>query len=287
MALLDIVSRELIRQECESRSIAPSEKDIASAKRRFLSDILSPRSNFEEFAASLPKDERDSLIRQITIDASAEVLLKACATNDYTRVSAQEVSNRVEVILNSQVEAELRNSQSRTNAAAAKAAILAGATFYDVTTNRAEIFKDEGRFWDVVALRDIDPDSDLFNFLATAKAGDISDPLDFDDGIGIVGVLLKEKEEEDPEGAAPVDQYTLVRCMFNGYEPIDEPTDFESVRKLLIDRKREEAQKALMSDLFKKAKIEFPYGEKLFAKQKNARGGKAKAKNPKRKKKTT
>ena len=50
-------------------------------------------------------------------------------------------------------------------------------------------------FRDTVRLMTIRTAPDMFKFLATAKTGDISDPLDLDDGIGIVGVLDRSPGE--------------------------------------------------------------------------------------------
>ena len=299
VALHDLVRRELIRQECEKKSIVPTDADLAMVNRQFMKGIRLPKVPFEKYIVTLPKVEAEEICKQLYADALGERILKSWATNDFTKVSDQEVSNRVSIVRESRLKVAELNAESRNRAAAAKAEILSGASsFYEVTTNRAEVFKEQGEFWDIVELADLDPQTDLFNFLATAKAGDISDPLDFDDGIGIVGVVLKEKGKETPEkevaqndAAPPVYQYTLVRCMFNGYEPIDEPEDFASAKKLLLERKKKEAQQALLEELYKNARIEFPFGKNLFAnpkkaKRKNAKQsntrGKAKKPNPRK-----
>lgn len=287
VALNDLVRRELIRQECEKKSIVPTDADLAMVKRQFMNGIRLPKVPFEKYIVTLPKVESEEIRKQLYADALGERFLKSWATNDFTKVSDQEVSNRVSIVRESRLKVAVLNAESRKRAAAAKAEILSGASsFYEVTTNRAEVFKEQGQFWDIVELADLDPQTDLFNFLATAKTGDISDPLDFDDGIGIVGVLLKEKEKEASEkeppqtDAAPqVYQYTLVRCMFNGYEPIDEPEDFSSAKKLLLERKKKEAQQALVEELYKNARIEFPFGKNLFANRKNAKRKNAKQSN--------
>ena len=270
-ALVELVIGEMIRQRCEKAGLSLPEKDLASAQKKFMSNIRRPNTPFEEYVGALPAEDGDEVRRHVAAFARSEFYLGQWATNDFRTVSDEEVSNRLEFVQSYQQSVSSRNEEAKRKAAAAKAEIMAGASFYSVTTNRAEIFKDDGKFWDVVELEDLEPDDELLKFLVAAKAGDISDPLDLDDGIGIVGVLLKEKGEavDDKE---PPDQYTLVRCMFNAYEEMDEPEDFEEMRKLLLDRKAESARAALVKDLFSDSKIEYPFGKKLFASAKKPRG---------------
>lgn len=283
VALVELVISEMIRQRCEKEGLTVPEEAMLAGQKKFMSDIRRGKTPFEKYAETLPPADGEELRRHVAAYSRSEFYLEHWATNDFRTVSDSEVSNRLEFVSNYQKTVDSRNEEAKRKAAAAKAEILAGASFYSVTTNRAEIFKADGEMWDVVELEDLEPDDDLLKFLLTAKQGDISDPIDMDDGIGIVGVLLKEKGEP-VDGKEPPDQYTLVRCMFNAYEEMDEPEDFEGMRKLLLERKQEQARQALVADLFKNADIKYPLGKKLFASAKKA-GGKAKAKKGKAKKK--
>lgn len=277
MVLLDLIRREVLRQESERRGLAPSSAALQVAQRNFMKGIRRANGRFDEFCETLPNPLKEMLSRLIVSDARDNQLLKAWATNDVFSVSDQEVSNRLEFACQYQRDIEKMNADAKRRAAAAKAEILAGASFYSVTTNRADIFKEQGKEWDTIELGELDEESDLFRFLASANAGDISDPIDFDDGIGIVGVVAKELGEV-PEGVVPAMQYTVVRCVFTAYEELDEPQDFEALRKLLRERKLTSAREALVRELAAKAKIELPYGEKLFGykKKKSADGSKRK-----------
>lgn len=271
-AFFDLIRREILRQESERRGIAPVPEAIEAGKRKFLKGINSKVKSFDDFAASLPSNVREVLPRLILSDVRDELLLKDWVTNDVFTVSDLEVSNRLEYVHRYRQEIETRNAQAKQRAAEAKAEILAGASFYSVTTNRADVFKDQGREWDTVELGELDEDSDLFRFLTTAQAGDISDPIDFDDGIGIVGVLVKELGET-PDGVAPSMQYTLVRCVFNAYVDLEEPEEFEAMRKHLLERKLAAAREGLVRELASKAKIEMPYGNALFIRKSVKKGG--------------
>ena len=286
--LLDLVRRELLRQACERRPVAVSEKSLSGVRRKFMKEIRKPSVSFDDFANELPKNVRAALVRHLADEARDAKFLTTWATNDLASVSVEEVSNRLVRLEKFQHDVESRNAEAKRKAAAAKAEILAGASFYSVTTNRAEIFKNQGLEWDTVELGELDEESDLFGFLASANAGDISDPLDLDDSIAIVGVVQKEMGEV-PEGVKPAMQYTLVRCAFNAYEMPDEPTDFAGMRKFILDRRMASAREALVRALADEAKIEFPYGKGLFRqppRKKKAAAGKRQKKAGVRKPKT-
>lgn len=283
VALTDMIRRELIRQECEKKPIVVSNKVLVATQRRFMKRIRRPKESFEEYVKELPEDQGEELRKQVFCDARDEVFLKNWATNDIEHVSAVEVSNRISFVQKYNKEIEELNADSKRRAAAAKAEILAGASFCQVATNRADIFIDQAELWDIAEIGEFEPEEDIFKFLTTAKQGDISDPLDFDDGIGLVGVLLKEKEEQDDGTGSEL--FTLVRCMFNGYDPIEESDDFETVRRSLLEDRVKAAREALVTELFKSAKIEFPFGKKLFAKKKAKGANKPKKKQPAQKKK--
>lgn len=269
LLLSEMVFRELLRQASEKLSKKPSEDQLRASQMAFMRSIRKDKESFAHFCASLAPREREIIEGQVIIDASAELLLEATATNDFKNVSYEEVTNRIALVQRTEKDAEERNAKARQKAAAAKAEILAGASFYSVTTNRAELFSEQGKFWDSIELEELEPDEDLFRFLASAQKGDISDPLDFDDGIGIVGVLDKETETEEDEGQKKTtDRYTLVRCLFNAYVPLDEPETEKEMRKLLLERKRDAARDELLGSLLKEAKIVYPFGKKLFAQPK-------------------
>ena len=104
----------------------------------------------------------------------------------------------------------------------------------------------------------------LRDWLKTANAGDISGPIDLDDGIAIVKVVDKWKEPQG-QGHEPVDEFELVRCTFKAYQYTLVETE-EEIRK----QYRIELERNLMSQLgerlWKNAVIEFPNGKDFWGK---------------------
>lgn len=276
LALMDLVRRMAIRQVAEKRGIVVPEAAVKASERAFEKGVHCAKGGLKSFAKTLPAGEAELLDRMILSDARDDYFLSQWATNDFRKVSDEEVSNRLAVVSNYNANVARMNDEAKAKAAAAKAEILSGASFASVTTNRAEIFKEQGAYYDTVELGELDTDEPLFLFLTTAEAGDISDPIDFDDGIGIVGVVVKELGEV-PEGVTPAMEYTLVRCMFNGYEELDEPEDPVKMRELLLERKLAEAREGFVREMLKDVKVEQPFGKKLFAQPKKKKPARAKA----------
>ena len=97
----------------------------------------------------------------------------------------------------------------------------------------------------------------------TAKVGDISDPLAYDDVIAIFG-LVRMYDGEAPDGYEAMKQYELVRCSFHAYEKIEEPEDKEELRAGMLEERRAAVIRELGSKLLESAKVEFPKGEDIF-----------------------
>lgn len=283
LALSDLVRRELVRQRCVGEALETPEDLVVAAQRDFMNGIRKPRTAFADYLVTLPVRERNLLERQVFADAQGEMYLAHWVTNDCLVVTDAEVSNRIDEVKRYNENVERMNQEARRRAAEAKAEILGGRSFYEVTTNRADIFREQGREWDTLELGELDTEEDLFVFLSSAQAGDISDPIDFDDGIGIVGVVMKEKGEV-PEGVVAADQYTVVRCVFNAYETMDAPEEFAAMKKEMLKQKKDAARMALVDELYAAAKIELPYGDRLFAvdtRKSGVKGGRAKRKSGK------
>lgn len=271
------IRRELLRQAAAKKGLEPTDESFSAIASRFLRYIRVPSQNLDGALASVFTPEEAAFLRDgMECDALGEVYLRSWSTNDLDHVSDVEASNRVARILAVNEKTRALNAEARRKAAAAKAEILSGAKFYDVTTNRCELVPEQGMEWETFELGELEPTEDLCKFLTTANQGDISDPLDFDDGIGIVGVVVKEMGEA-PEGYVPAEQYTLVRCLFRAYDLLDVPEDLDEVRQQILDERRAAARTALGEELMKAAVIEYPAGEQIF--RKKAKKGKKKSAN--------
>ena len=261
----ELVKYTLIGQHARAKGIKPDAKEIAAQERKLLRLIKKPKASFADVAASLGEAEGKVFARMAREDALTMAVLVHSTSNDLYHVTAQEFTNRVEFVKKWNERTDATNAAVRARALQAKKEILAGAFFADVAKKYADFAPEDGEAWETFHLDEFDGDDPLGQWLARSDTGDISDPLDLDDGISIVGLKLKYESDISESNKPPVYAYEVVRCPFYAYERQD---DFEGDRKAIeediIENRRQLAMKELHASLTKDAKIEFPCGNNLF-----------------------
>lgn len=279
----ELVRRELMRQEAQRVGIEVPEARIRKQEKRFMSVIRRPKEPFSNVDKLFGEDAVS--VRDLVLsDARDAVTIEKSATNSLTKVTDAELDAQIAYIKKWNETADRKNKEQRERALKAKAEILNGGYFYDVTTNRADLAKEDGKAWQTVELGEFQADEPLAKWLATAKQGDISDPMEFEDGMAIVGLKLAYKGEAPPGGESQM-QYELVRCTFYSYDRLDEPEDRDELAREMLVERRAQTFERLGSRLMDEAKIEAPYGEDIFAPQESrppAANGKAGGKGRKK-----
>ena len=280
-ALGELVKHVLIAQYALTEGIEPAKEEIAAGERRFLRSVNKAKSAFSDVLVSLGEEEGELVRRVLRGDAVTMAILENSTSNDLRNVSAEEFTNRVEFVKQWNARADVTNQAVRARAAKAKAEILAGAFFADVAKKYADFAPEQGETWDTFYLDEFEGDNPLGQWLARSDTGDISDPLDLDDGISIVGIKMKYLSPISESNKPPVYAYDVVRCPFYAYETLE---DFDGNRKAIVEdiiaRRRQLAMRELHDRIVEKAKIEFPSGNNLFYPQDKAKKkGKKKAKS--------
>lgn len=278
-ALGELVKDVLIAQYAKAEGIEPTEKDVLAQKRKFLRRVKKPKSTFEDVVASFGAAEGEMLGRMLRGDAVTMAVLEHCASNNLHTVSAQELTNRLEFVREWNARADETNAAVRARAAKAKAEILAGAYFADVAKKYADFLPEQGEKWNTFYLDEFEGDDQLGQWLARAEPGDISDPIDLEDGISIVGLVSKLESPLSVSNKPPVYAYEVVRCPFYAYEKQEDFGDNEkAIVEDILERRRQLAMRELHDRLVESAKIEFPCGNNLFYPQGEKKKPKAKKK---------
>lgn len=261
--MLELIHQTLFRQYAKKINATPSQKQIDIATKDLLKSLRRPGYTIEGIATLIGGDAAE-LFRKIPyFDARDAISRQSVTTNDLDNVSDDELQRRIDFVKRFDANAEAMNEKAKERLKAARKRIMAGA---DIAEEASKIFDtvhpEYAKKWGRFEIQEFPADEDLHKWLLTAKVGDISDPLDLDDGIAIVKVLEKGKGEA-PEGVTPPDAYTLVRCTVKALEKM-RYQDERQMRNQLLFWKRQEAQKKLGVMLAEEAVIEYPNGTNLF-----------------------
>lgn len=255
----------LIRQEAERIGINLTRDEVEKHAASVLANLKMRDLGVAGASGKIGGRAGEYFTRLLKAEILQERLLQLPSSRDALTVTAQEISNRVEFVKTFNANAEKMNRLAREKLLAAKKEILAGAKFRDVARKCAEVHPEYGEKWTTLELAELvgDLEQELKAWLKTAKVGDISDPIDLDDGIAIVGLLAKGEGEVPANMEVPM-LYSLVRCTLYARESLPDKTPAEA-EKTVAEWKREEALKALGKRLMDGAAIEFPNGTNFFA----------------------
>lgn len=263
--MLQLIHHALFRQYAREKGIVPSEEKVKAAAEELLSNLGRKKSTVERLASEIGGDAGD-LFRKIPyINAQDALLRRSVATNDLENVTDAEIKEREEFVAKFDANAEAMNAKAKARLNEARARILAGA---DIAEEAKKIFDTVNPQyavkWGTFTAEEIPADEDLSKWLKKASPGDISEPLDVDDGLAIVKVVAKTKGDA-PFGVEPPDAYVLVRCTVKACEKM-RYQNREQMKKQLLLWKQEDAQRILGTMLTDRAVIEYPNGTNLFDK---------------------
>ena len=260
----DLIQRALMRQEGEKLGVSVPEKRLRRLEKEFMKAIQRPKDPFSSIDSLFGERYANDIRATIAEDAFDELTLEKSSTNNLVSVTEADIDAHIKFVKEWNAQADAKMKIQRERALKAKHDILNGGYFYVITTNRADLAKEDGDEWQTVELGEFQADEPIAKWLATAKPGDISDPIDLEDGLAIIG-LKYAYMSEPPAGIAPAMQYELVRCTFYAYDKLEETDDRKVLAAEILKERRKLALQELGKRLTATAKIEFPAGENIFA----------------------
>lgn len=279
-----LVRREEMRQAAEKAGVTASEENIKRLKRDFMMSIGRPKETFESVVKRLGPKFGPALEASVLADARDETYLEKWSPTNLTVVTQEEIDKQkaFNVEYNKQI-AEMNAASHRKAEEARKEIIEKNRLFKDVAKERAELSPEQGERWDVVELAELEASDPFAQWLVKAEVGDISQPIDFDDGLAIVGLVSKVKSDSSIHPGEEADMYEVVRVLFKAYVPREILETDEEWRDAILEYRRNEARRALGAELSANVQIEFPNGESIFNVKPKKKPGKAKPASNKKK----
>ena len=258
----ELIHHKLFSQYAAEKGIVPTEDAIVQAKDRFARAVSRRVDEFERIAGRLGGEAGRIFLLIPYVDAQDALLRQSVSTNDLNTISDDEISAAQARIAEWDRNADRNNEESKKLLSAARAEIDAGGDFAEVTAKYAQVSPEHGKAWAKYELGEIPQDEDLYKWLVTAKVGEISPPLDLEDGIAIVK-LVEIGKGDAPQGVERPDTYTLVKCTAYAYQYIEHLERPELVQELL-KAKMGNAQRVLGTMLVDRAVLEYPNGTNFF-----------------------
>lgn len=261
-----LVQRMLYLQAAKESGVQPAVGAEASFREKFIK-TLPRRPKGKELEKAMGPVAYARLERKLAEDALIDAYRAHYWTNSYLTVSEEAISNKWEEVLRVNEKADKMNAKMRAKALEFRQKVLDGADFGELTLKYAKVHPEYGTNWTSAVLAEFTPEEDIYKWLINAKDGDVSEPLEMDDGLAVVKVVSRHPADL-PDGFKPEDEYTMVRCTFYIFNKYVEGTSPETIRQTFLDEQLQKAHGELGKILWNKAVIELPNGDDFFRKAK-------------------
>ncbi len=258
----ELIHHKLFAQYAAEKRIEPTKESVDKARTAFANALGVKPERIQRISERIGGDAGLLFLRTPYVDAQDACLRQSVATNDLDTVTDGEIAQVKSRIEAWDKTADANNEKSRARLAQARSEIDAGGDFAKVTMKYAQVHPEYGKEWQTFELGEIPPEEDLFKWLSKAKIGEISEPLDLDDGLAIVKLVSMGKGDA-PRGVALPDTYSLVRCTVYAYEYM-EHLELPELKQEILKMKRTEAQRTLGMMLTSRAVLEYPNGTNFF-----------------------
>ena len=260
--VMELIHHKMFEQYAREKGIVPSAEEVSRARDEFVRSLKRRPEEVELGRQRLERTAGDLFDRIPYVNAQDSLLRRSVATNDIDNVTEAELARLTAHMEKWNKTADDNNAESKRRLAKARAEIDAGVPFADAAKKYSQVHPEYGAKWETVELGELPKDEDLYKWLVKAKAGEISPPLDLEDGLAIVKVESIGKGDA-PRGVPKPDVYTLVRCTAYAYqyvEHLERPKKIEEI----LNEKRSAAQKKLGTMLTGRAVLEYPNGTNFF-----------------------
>ena len=258
----ELIHHKMFAQYAAQKGITPSQDAVEKARKDFAQGLSRRPDELDRLARRIGGIAGDLFARAPFVSAQDHLLRQSVTTNDLVQVTEEELEQTKRRIEAWDKTADANNQASKDRLAKARADIDAGGDFADVTVKYAQVHPEHGKEWKTFELGELPQDEGLYKWLVKAKVGDVSQPIDLDDGLAIVKLVSTGKGEAPP-GAPLPDVYTLVRCTVFAYEHMEHLAAPE-LRRAVLKMKQTAAQRELGMMLTARAVLEYPNGTNFF-----------------------
>ena len=248
--------------------IQPSSEEIATFQKRFLASCKKPNADFAKFVKkNFTAEESKTIDERIQIEATCNKASKAYIDKNPDAVEKVDVDAYVKRVENYNRMAAATNALVWAKATNIWNQAKAGADFAELAAEHSEDEgnSDGGGEWGVFRLSDLASDGNLAKVVSALGIGDVSAPVEADNGLNIVKLVdVVDERGESVSGARIGDlRYELARIFFRLPEVYEIPTRDEAAR-LIRAAAENRAVRKFVEGLVANDGAEFPVGTEIF-----------------------
>lgn len=262
-----LVQKKLLVQGAAKAGITePPEKYLKKARTDFERSL--PRTMTQEaLKKKLGDDTYEALQEKLRDEAIISAFMVQYWTNSFVQVDEEVISNKWAEVLRVNAKADVENAKMHKKALEFRQKVLDGGDFAELTKKYAKVHPEHGQEWQTAVLAEFSPEEEIYGWLKKAQTGDVSEPLEMDDGLSIVKVVERRRANL-PKGFTPEDEYVMVKCTFYIFNKYEEGTSPDTIRIVYLKEKYQSAYGELGIRLWNQAVIQLPNGENFFGKKK-------------------
>ena len=256
--LPEFTRRALLRQEAARLGIEPSEEDIQTVSVRTVSSLNRKGETLEAVAKELGGDAGAVFCDIVNGDARDLALRRVVAAEALT-VTEEALDAEMAIIARYNALVVATNAFNQAKAAQIVEELRAGRDFAEAAKEYGEVSPEHGEGWCADCLEDIDT-PEIVVWLKKAAEGDISDPIEMDDGLSVVKLVKILPAEDDFD----VTRYAMSRITLYIFEAQYENATREEMREEMISVQVKRVYEELVTRLYREAAFEYPHGTNLF-----------------------
>ena len=251
----------------KTNNVTVTEEDIRTFEMAFMRNCRYIGNNFSSFLNQFTKDEQKTIHERIRVEAICENVKQRFLRDHPDAVKPTNTSEFMTFLTNYNHAAEATNALVWAKATNLWNEAKKGADFAKLAgENTEDLSHPEGGAWGTFRLSDLADDGLLDQVVAALKVGEVSAPVEADNGLNVIKLLAVSDERGNPVDDASrrvTSRYTLSRIFLRLPEIYEIPSE-EEATKAIRRKAEDDAFLKFVNGLMAVDGVLYPNGEKVF-----------------------
>ena len=251
----------------ETNGIKVTKQDIAEFEKKFMAGCRYEGNSFKAFKRQFSSSELDTIKERIRVEALSAKVREHFISKNKAKIKPIPTASFMSYLTNYNHAAEATNAVIWARATNLWQKAKAGGDFGELAgANTEDESHPEKGEWGAFRIGDLGGDGDLEKVVAAMKVGDVSPPLEADNGLNIIRLDAVTDVRDNPISDAQRNassRYHLSRIFLRLPEIYDIPPAEEAAATLKMKAEDDEFLKFLQG-LMAVDGVKYPHGEAVF-----------------------